>query len=1009
MRSKEVSNHSFAMFCAERGVPIPVGYRQVTPNPSAGFKSISKYDKSQPVLDDGAWALAGEWTKNHFQAAMSGSRVLSQEVVLVEMDKSTSCGYPWNLKFKDKNDFLADEKARRALEDFWTLLGLPEEEPMVPIWTCSQKCEMRTPEKILDNNLRTFTASPFEHSVNLNRMCLDMNNKFYDSANDIGGFTRTWSVVGASKFMGGWDQLFRRLDVHPNAFELDESAFDSSLFAQAMFGQMEIRWSFLREQDRTPANRLRMERLYASIVHSVIVLENGELIQKHTGNPSGSSNTIVDNTMALFRLFAYAWIVLCKKQQRATSYEEFMARVEAALCGDDNTFTVDDEVVDWFNPSTIAPVWSGIGVTTKTPCEESRPLSEVQFLSQGFAFSDELGIWMPVPETERVLSSLMYGSEVDDVRWHYLRACALRMDSYGNWECRTILKAYLEYLGAEYRKELIGSVERPKGAITMETIKSNWKSDAWIEGLYCGRESKERVDGVIHDTSFKNFYQQLQETLQCKSTLEESNMASPAAKARRAHKRKAKQQAYAQSKGAKKAPRKQKQKKKRNQLRGPSAGNARKGYSGSGMVPRAGHTVTATNRVSQYLIEDEFIEDINGSILFQVRQWEVNPGQYPTFPWMSTIAQRYEEYEFEELEFYVTSTVSGFAPNGQQGTIVLSASYDAADPLPGTLRAVEDSDPHTVPCLPCTPVVSLKLDCNLMRKNIAKFVRPGPLVANQDIKTFDCANLYVSTSGCANTTKIGELHVRYKCRVKKPILDVNAEGIGFHARGIVPVGSNLTMENWTVANGGSDSLDVGLSGNTITFGADQVGTYFVCFSISNGNGTTTPFTTGVLAGNIQSVTYFGASMLPDQVSTTASNGTLSVGNQNQILCRTVRVTSAAAGSTWGVGPPTVGLSASYCDLFIFKLPSSLLGVGEVLSLDEEDKEIKHLKRCNDELEERLARIERSLMQPGAAMELAEPAIESRDLGKKRSREESKYDDEESPVYVSARGGLKVRT
>jgi hypothetical protein len=869
---------------------------------------------------------------------------------------------------------------------------------------------MRTPEKIADNNLRTFTASPFEHSVNLNRMCLDMNNKFYDSANDVDGFTQTWSVVGASKFVSGWDNLYRRLNRLRHAFELDESAFDASLFAEALMGQMEIRWSFLREEDRTPANRLRLERLYASIIHSVIVLENGELIQKHTGNPSGSSNTIVDNTMVLFRLFAYAWIVLCKEQERPTTYEEFMREVEAALCGDDNTFTVSDEVVGWFNPTTIAPVWSGIGVTTKTPCEQPRPLSEVQFLSQGFAYHDELGIWVPVPETEKVFSSLMYGSEVDDVRWHYLRACALRMDSWGNPECRSVIAAYIEYLNAEHRKELVGSVDRPKGAVTMATIMSNWKSDAWMESLYCGRENG-RVDGVIHDPSFKNSYQQLQEILQYK-LLRTRNMPKPhGARAKRNHKRKAKQQAYA-AQHAKKGPRKQKQKKKRDVVRGVASGNSRKGYAGSGMVPRAGHTMTSTNRYGQYLVEDEFIEDINGSVLFNCRQWEVNPGQFGTFPWMSTIAQRYEEYEFDELEFYVTSTVSGFAANGQQGTIVLSASYDSADPLPGSLRSVEDSDPHTVPCLPCTPVVSLKLDCNLMRKNLGKFIRPGPLVINQDIKTYDCANLYVSVSGCANTTKIGELHVKYKCRVKKPILDVSAEGVGFHARGVIPIGSNLAMENWAIANGGSDSLDVSLVGNTITWGADQIGTYFISMTASNGAfGTITPPSNGSLTGGISSQTYFadGAAGLPDRVSSVVPQGNATASGSPQLILRTVRITSAAYGASWQIGAPTVSTTAAYGDLFIFKLPSTLLGAEEPLSLIEEDKEIKHLRRCNEELEDRLARIERSLQLSDAVVDFADRAVASRDLGKKRSREESKDDDEESPVYVSARGSLKVRT
>jgi hypothetical protein len=314
--------------------------------------------------------------------------------------------------------------------------------------------------------------------------------------------------------LAGFDTLYHRLDKHPNAFELDESQYDSSLFARAMYGQMELRWECLSEAermgDRGKLNRRRLERLYEDIVHSVIVLENGELIQKHTGNPSGSGNTIVDNTCILFRLFAYAFIVLNKEVNgeenkrlvlqantpsildrvyglpRFGSYKDFMDHVEAALNGDDNTYTCSDEIVGWFNPINIGRVWTGIGVTTKTPCETPRKLSECTFLSQGWTLYTERGspLWLPRPETDRILSSLMWGSNVDDVRWHLLRACALRIDSWGNEECRIILKSYIEWLWLNHADSMVGSVND----IDMSSIMAVRKSDDWIYGLYSGFE-----------------------------------------------------------------------------------------------------------------------------------------------------------------------------------------------------------------------------------------------------------------------------------------------------------------------------------------------------------------------------------------------------------------------------------------------------------------------------------------------------------------------------------------
>lgn len=496
-------NTSLDEFCKEKKLFVGTAYRGVIPNLNASFKSVSKYDKAQPQLNEKSWALAGEWTKQHFYRHMGGSRILTQDQCVKECDRSTSVGYPMSLEFHTKGEFL-DSGPKHMLEDFWNMLGREEDRPMRPIWTCSQKRELRAAEKLLENKIRTFTASPVEHSVALNRFCLDMNNKFYLSNG------KTWSFVGASKFLQGWNALFARLAKHPHAYELDESEYDSSLFAKAMYGQFEIRWEMLAEEHKTMENFLRFKRLYDDVIHSVIVLENGELIQKHTGNPSGSANTIVDNTMILFRLFAYAWIELAEKKFGTANaqsfanamknditqrdyegdvfgnYQDFMSNVEAALNGDDNTFTVSQLCVDWFNPKTIAPIWSGIGVTTKTPCEEPRLLKDVQFLSQGFRYDQ--GVWLPVPDTDKVLCSLRWGSTIDDVRWHLMRAYALRIDSWANLECREFIQKYIEWLinHPVYKEQLVGVVNN----MSMSDIDAMYKSNSWCWALYAGLEEK---------------------------------------------------------------------------------------------------------------------------------------------------------------------------------------------------------------------------------------------------------------------------------------------------------------------------------------------------------------------------------------------------------------------------------------------------------------------------------------------------------------------------------------
>lgn len=504
-KTRERLNTSFEEFMRKGGRKIPTAYRQARANPDAGYISAAKYDKSQPCLDDADWVLSGEWTKQHFHF-MNGSQILDQAAVVASMDMTTSPGYPWTLKYTTKRAMLGDERAMRVLSDFWQLIGTDNPDNIAAIWTSSQKRELRDVDKLAENSLRTFTASPFELSVATNRLCLDANEKFYDGAVDL-----CFSAVGKSKFLSGWDSMARKLDRFPNKFELDESQYDSSLFRAALYGQRDIRWSQLHHSFQTEENRKRLNAVYDNIVNSYIVMEDGTLLQKTTGNPSGSSNTVVDNTMILFRLFAYAWLQLCRRIGRKTSYDDFLKNVTALLYGDDNTYSCSDEVVSWFNPKNIAEIWSGIGVTTKTPRFEPGTLNDVSFLSNRFVYSSVYSMWFPAPSTEKILSSVCWGASKDDVRYHFLRTCALRMDSYWNKEVRDILADYLCYLQKHHATELVGVLKiRGSAFVDMDQIFALWRSDLWIEALYSGVES---YTGQGNTSSSLNSFPKLQNPL----------------------------------------------------------------------------------------------------------------------------------------------------------------------------------------------------------------------------------------------------------------------------------------------------------------------------------------------------------------------------------------------------------------------------------------------------------------------------------------------------------------
>jgi len=486
-------NHSFADYCNIKTNDVNfekrkkwfdvnhMSYRMIKPSLSNAYKSFAKYDRPQYAYDRAAMNLAHEWTKRHFMPALMGSKVLDFDPVYDDLVKTTASGYPYGLRWPTKK-LVPRDVVQKVCDFYWDDLA-KDNISYVPIWTCSQKRELRSAEKIAEGKIRTFTASSFEQTICMNRLCQDMNEKFY--ANHL----NNWSFVGGTKFLGGWQRLYEHLDVggkFPLAYELDESNYDCSLQQDLMYGQADIRWEFLHSSYKTEENRRRLWHLYDNAIYSLIVMEDGSLLRKNTGNPSGSANTISDNTMILFKLFAYAYIKLAPED--FMSYSQFMRNVRAALNGDDNTFTTTEAVKDWFNPPNIRRIWGEIGVITKTPCDEARKLSEVEFLSQSFKKVD--GMWLPSPETNRVLCSLLWASKKADVRWHFLRACALRMDSWANEECNQILSGYIEYLTTSiWRDQLCGVID----GMPIEEIFNLWRSDKWCRALYTGSESEMRV------------------------------------------------------------------------------------------------------------------------------------------------------------------------------------------------------------------------------------------------------------------------------------------------------------------------------------------------------------------------------------------------------------------------------------------------------------------------------------------------------------------------------------
>lgn len=172
----------------------------------------------------------------------------------------------------------------------------------------------------------------------------------------------------------------------------------------------------------------------------------------------------------------------------------------------------------------------------------------------------------------------------------------------------------------------------------------------------------------------------------------------------------------------------------------------------------------------------EFIRDIEipaAPLAFTNNLIEVNPGLRSVFPWLSSIAGNYQEYQFIGCVFEFRSLTSDSAATLPMGSIIMASNYDVSDPVYPDKRHMENSQF----CVSGKPSGGLihPIECDpALSFSPIKYVRSAALDDGLDHKLFDHVNLQVATEGlpAGTTGNLGELWVSYEIALYKPNLGV---------------------------------------------------------------------------------------------------------------------------------------------------------------------------------------------------------------------------------------------
>lgn len=208
------------------------------------------------------------------------------------------------------------------------------------------------------------------------------------------------------------------------------------------------------------------------------------------------------------------------------------------------------------------------------------------------------------------------------------------------------------------------------------------------------------------------------------------------------------------------------------------------------------------------VVHSEYIQDIastgsqSGYNGFNITKFEINPGLSGPFPWLYRMAPNFETYIIDS--FTVT-----YVPNNATiipGSIMMVADFDPTDPTPTNktdfLNKTGQVSGNVYNKLIYTPK---KSDYNKQKSYYLRY--PSHTVSPDDLKFFDCMNVFVAYQGTQPNTTLGELHFSYNVRLLTPTSD----------SGLTHINNILSFVGRTFGFGSGNN-----AGNSAPFGTDFV-------------------------------------------------------------------------------------------------------------------------------------------------------------------------------------------
>jgi hypothetical protein len=435
-------NQELIAYAVNTGIELPLGF-----HPSMFERDMLRNDfkKFQLAYNWSPHEQELKWAKDalrHVFGTYMYSTPISYDEAIDKMDKTRSPGFPWNLYYLTKEQTIREESAllRDIVEQVqktgscvFTFRGVVYRHVY---WQSSPKGEMRVMDKLIHpdgskRKCRTFMCADIVMHICMMMLFSEMNDQL------LNAHSETWSKVGFSPFYGGFNLLSNYLlGKGSKLFDCyDVAHMEASLNEWMLLIIYELRGDFLL-QDCSTAMLFHFVRM--NVIWSYVIDPDGWLCLMFGKNPSGSFNTLSDNTLALILVLFY---VLARKSR---SYEDLLIKIDEHRCA-----CVGDDSVVPHHPdfSDLISVASELGFVVK-PERPTSSLDGCVFTNCEFVVIGSR--WFPKANFNKVEANIFFHFKAGSWRLTFIKCCALRVLAWNYPEERDKAERMIQWISKKY-------------------------------------------------------------------------------------------------------------------------------------------------------------------------------------------------------------------------------------------------------------------------------------------------------------------------------------------------------------------------------------------------------------------------------------------------------------------------------------------------------------------------------------------------------------------------------